>query len=518
MSLLHEQDFHGGLRGLPEHKELSTGQPIGELFMPSRLVLPLCQGVGAEAEPVVTVGERVLKGQLLAQAKGSLSTALHAPTSGQVSAIEPRLVPHPSGLPARCIELVPDGEDRWGELPRLADPLSSPPEVIQAVIVAAGLAGLGGAGFPTAVKLGVQGRPVKTLLINAAECEPYITCDDMLMRERAAAIAEGIQILRHLLAAGQVVVATEDNKPEAAAAMSRALAGLPECEILSFPTAYPSGGEKQLIELALGKQVPYGGLPLDIGVVCLNVGTVYAVRQAVMAGEPLISRIVTVTGDGANSPGNYEVLIGTPVNELVAHAGGATDGVERCIMGGPMMGFMLPNDRVPVIKTTNCVLLMQTEVPAVQQPTMPCIRCGACADVCPASLLPQQLYWYARAENSEKLEHYQLFDCIECGCCSYVCPSRIPLVQYYRAAKGEIVEQQAARAAADIARQRTEFRAARLAAEKQQRAERVAKKKAALKEQGSNPEADAKKAKIAEAMKRVGKLEAPSAESADEQP
>jgi len=513
--LLNNSGFHGGLRDLPEHKTLSNGSPIGEVFLPTRLLLPLATGGGSVLKPLVAVGDRVLKGELLAEPQGPLAVALHAPTSGQIVALEPGPVPHPSGLLVPCIKLRPDGEERWVARSPLTDPFTATPEQLLEVIAAAGLAGLGGAGFPTARKLTLQGRPLETLLINAAECEPYITCDELVMRERAGAVAEGIALLQRLLNPSRVIVATEENKPEAVAALEAALANLAECEVRVLPTCYPSGGERQLIELVLDRQVPSGGLPLDIGVVCLNVGTVAALRQAVVAGEPLISRVVTVTGDGAAQPGNHEVLIGTPVAELVAHAGGTVAGEQRWIMGGPMMGFELPDSTVPVIKTTNCILLTAAQVPALQQAVMPCIRCGACADVCPATLLPQQLYWYARAGDTEKLAHYRLSDCIECGCCAYVCPSRIPLVQHYRAAKGAVRARQQQKSVADIARDRTEFRLARLAAEKTARAARSAEKKAALKAKRGEAEALAKKALIDAALKRTGKVDSESEEATD---
>ncbi|HCR80716.1 MAG TPA: electron transport complex subunit RsxC, partial [Alcanivorax sp.] len=341
----------------------------------------------------------------------------------------------------------------------------------------AGVAGLGGAGFPTSVKVNLgDHQRVEQLIINAVECEPYITADDRLMRERADEIVLGIQILQYLLNPHDTLIGIEDNKPEAIAALRAACADS-DVEVRVVPTKYPSGGEKQLIQLLTGKEVPSGSIPAQCGVVCQNVGTAWAVKRAVHDGEPLLSRITTVTGDAVARPGNYEVWLGTPVADLLHHAGVDKERLGRLVMGGPMMGFTLHDPSVPVVKTSNCVIAASAEELPEPPPEQACIRCGACAEVCPANLLPQQLYWYAKTDDFERAQHHNLMDCIECGACAYVCPSHIPLVQYYRYAKGEIRTQTAEQIKADRARERFEARQARL---EREQAEKEARRRARL--------------------------------------
>jgi len=429
----------------------------------------------------VKEGDRVLKGQLLAAPNGMVSVGVHAPTSGTVADISDHPIPHPSGMAARCITLIPDNRDQWIEHEGLEDFRQYSPAKLLEMIREAGIAGLGGAGFPSAVKLTPR-KPIDTLIINATECEPYITADDALMREHPAEIAEGIRMLAHILGEPEtVLIGIEDNKPEAYEALEPHLAGT-NIELVEFPTRYPSGGEKQLIQILTGKEVPSGGLPADIGIVCQNIGTTYAIQRAVRHGEPLISRITTVTGRACTINRNYRVLIGTPISHLLNHNGFAKNHCARLIMGGPMMGFTLTDPDVPVIKTTNCILAPSKEELPEPPPAQPCIRCGMCAEACPASLLPQQLFWYAQSKNYERLETHNLFDCIECGACSYVCPSNIPLVQYYRAAKGDIRKQAQEKIKSDRARARFEFQQARKAKEEAEKAaKREARKKAAEK-------------------------------------
>jgi len=301
----------------------------------------------------------------------------------------------------------------------------------------------------------------------------------MLMRLKPEKIIRGQQIMRHALQARRCIIALEENKPEAFRALQAAAAGEEGVEVVQVPTLYPAGSEKQLIKVLTGREVPANGLSAHIGVVSNNVATAAAVHHAIDRGEPMIKRYVTVTGGAVAAPQNLKVLLGTPVAHLLAACGGDLDRTRSLIMGGPMMGFALHDPRVPVIKTTNCILAATPEELAPTEQVMPCIRCGACATACPINLLPQQLYWYARSKDFEQLQDYNLFDCIECGCCAYVCPSHIPLVQYYRFAKGEIATQERERRKADIARQRHQFRMERLAREKAERAERLKKKKAA---------------------------------------
>jgi len=498
--------FHGGLH--PEaHKAESTQTPVVQARLPRQLILPLQQHIGSAAKPVVKVGDTVHKGQLLAQADGYISASIHAPSSGTVTALEERPVAHPSGLNALCLVLDPDGRDAWGELPPpLADYQAIDPAQLRRRVREAGLVGLGGAAFPTAVKLNPgPHKQIELLILNGAECEPYITCDDMLMRERAQEIIQGLMIMRHALQVKTAIIGVEDNKVEARAALSEALAEhgqeSRDIHIRTVPTIYPAGGEKQLIRVLTGKEVPSNGIPAEIGIVCHNVGTAVAVYRAVLQGRPLLSRYVTVAGDGVQKPQVLDALIGTPLSDLVDQCGGYTDDVQRLVLGGPMMGFALHSDEVPLVKGANCVLALQT-VPATDQEAMPCIRCGACADVCPANLLPQQLYWHARSKEFDKVQDYHLFDCIECGCCSAVCPSHIPLVQYYRFAKTEIWAQEREKQKADIARQRHEFHQARLEREQQEKAEKTRKKKEAL-EQPAEDGKHSKKAAIEAAVARA---------------
>lgn len=471
--MIQVHDFKGGIHP-PENKKQSSVQPIRTLPMPEVLILPLQQHIGQAARCRVAVGETVLKGQLIADATSLISAGVHAPTSGEVIAIEERPVAHPSGLLDTCIVIRPDGKDTWRERHPISEPLQASPETLRDRIRESGICGLGGAGFPTDIKLSPRHKPIDTLILNAAECEPYITADDRLMQERADEIIKGLEILSHIVRPHRILIGIEDNKPEATEALRNAIPGN-RMDVVVVPTKYPSGGEKQLIQLLTGKEVPHGKLPADIGIVCQNVGTVAAVYRAVYHDEPLISRITTVTGAAANAPGNYEVLLGTPVAYLLNQTGLDATRLHRLLMGGPMMGFALPTMDVPVVKTTNCLLAAdRSEFP--DPPTeQACIRCGFCADACPAQLLPQQLLWFAKSQEFEKAELFNLADCIECGACAYVCPSSIPLVQYYRYAKGEIRHLKADQTKSDNARARFEARQARL--DKEQ-AEKEARRKA----------------------------------------
>ena len=440
----------------PENKHQSVKDSVGSLPLPEKLIIPLNQHIGAPSKAIVAIGDKVLKGQVLANPKGVLSAGVHAPTSGLVSDIGDHPIPHPSGMSAHCITLIPDGEDQWIAHEGLSNYRDHVPEKLLEIIRLSGVAGLGGAGFPTAVKLNPQ-KPISTLILNGTECEPYITSDDMLMRERPEDIIQGIEILSYILGnPKEVVIGIEDNKPEAYAALKPYLKNT-TIEIAVFETRYPSGGEKQLIQILTGIEVLAKGLPSDIGIACLNVGTAYAVCRAVAFGEPLISRITTVTGKACAINRNYEILIGTPISHLLKHNAFNETNCSRLIVGGPMMGFALENPDIPIIKTTNCILAPNEEEFPSPQPAQACIRCGMCAEACPASLLPQQLLWYAQSRNYEKLKVQNLADCIECGACSYVCPSNIPLVQYYRASKGEMKKQAEEQVSADKARQRFEF-------------------------------------------------------------
>lgn len=458
--------FHGGIHP-PENKAQSLVLPLGKPSIPDELILPLSQHIGQASRPLVNVGDQVKKGQAIAINNGFLSSFLHAPTSGKISAIESRPVAHPSGLSDMCIILTPDQNDDWIEL----EPLENWREVsktdVLAFLAEKGIIGMGGAGFPTQVKLqGAHKHPLTHFIINAAECEPYITADDMLIREKTLELILGIEILQHLVEAKNVVIGIEDNKPTAIAALKKLLHERQSpIQVREVPTKYPSGGEKQLIKLITDKEVPSGQYPADIGILCQNVGTCVAVYEAIQQGHPLISRFTTLTGDALKAPQNVEVLLGTPISHLLQYADLQDKKLNRLVMGGPMMGFTLDSADVPVVKTTNCVLAATKKELPPPAPEQACIRCGMCEQACPASLLPQQLLWFAKSQEHEKAEHYNLFDCIECGACSYVCPSSIPLVQYYRHSKAEIRDAREAAVKSDIAKQRFEARKARQEAE-----------------------------------------------------
>ncbi|MCM0612487.1 electron transport complex subunit RsxC [Marinobacter sediminum] len=486
-------DFAGGVHPA-ENKHQSTARPIRTAGIPDHLVLPLQQHIGEPAEAIVTAGDRVLKGQKIADVTNGMGVPVHAPTSGIIENITDLPVPHPSGMNDRCITLRPDGEDQWLPLNPVSDYRKLDRDEVLAIIRDSGLSGMGGAGFPTNIKLRPpRDRKVSTLILNGAECEPYITADDMTMREKAEEVVAGLKVMAWILRPERCVIAIEDNKPEAAEAMRVATEGT-QIQLAIIPTKYPSGGEKQLIQILTGMEVPSGGIPADIGVMCQNIGTAVAVSQAVFEGKPLISRIVTVTGEAVREPGNFEVLIGTPIEYLLEKAGLQADKANRLVLGGPMMGYTLKTTAVPVIKTSNCLIAATaSELPA-PPPEQPCIRCGECAEVCPMELLPQQLFWHSKASEFEKAEHLNLFDCIECGACSYVCPSSIPLVQYYRYAKGEIQVQKAEQLKSDRARERFEARQARLEREQQEKEQRRKDRAKAAAEAQSKKKAEAEKA------------------------
>ncbi|CAI1500445.1 electron transport complex subunit RsxC [Serratia ficaria] len=470
-------DFDGGIHP-PEMKTQSSGVPLRVAPLPDTFIIPLQQHLGPEGELCVSPGDRVLKGQPLTLGRGR-TVPVHAPTSGTVSAIKPHITAHPSGLAELCVIIEADGEDRWCEREPLADYRQhGAAELIQR-IHQAGIAGLGGAGFPTASKLQGGMSGVETLILNAAECEPYITADDRLMREHADQIIEGTQILRHLLQPKITLIGIEDNKPEAIAALKQALRGQTDIALRVIPTKYPSGGAKQLTRILTGKEVPHGKHSSAIGVLMQNVGTAFAIKRAIVDGEPLIERVVTLTGEALSQPGNLWARIGTPVQHLLNFAGFRPQAQQMVVMGGPLMGFTLPTLNVPIVKISNCILAPTVDEMAPQEQEQSCIRCGLCVDACPAGLLPQQLYWFSRGQEHDKARNHNLFDCIECGACAFVCPSNIPLVQYYRQEKAEIkaIDQEAARTAE--AKARYEAKLARLEREKLAREERH--KKAAVK-------------------------------------
>ncbi|GAB3022679.1 electron transport complex subunit RsxC [Bowmanella dokdonensis] len=465
-------DFPGGVHP-PQRKTLSNQTPIAKLPLPQRLYVTIKQHIGVEGHLEVRPGDMVLKGQPLTKSMNPFAVPVHAPTSGEVTTIAPHVSAHPSGLAEMTIEIRPDGKDEWIALAPLQDYQNQPKLKVIERICHAGISGMGGAGFPTHIKVSPK-KNVEFLVVNGVECEPYISSDDRLMREHAWQIRQGIDVITHLLNPKHVLIAIEDNKPEALHAMQVACQENPDYVVCSIPTKYPAGGEKQLIQVLTGREVPNGGLPIDVGIMMQNVGTCFAIADAIFTGKPLIQRVVTLSGECFDKPGNVWALLGTPVSHLLQQGQyqPKRQRSRQLIMGGPMMGFNLVSDQVPVVKITNCILA-PTEREMVQaDEEQPCIRCSACADACPASLLPQQIFWHAKAKELDKAGEYNLFDCIECGACAYVCPSQIPLVHYYRVAKAEIRLQEEEKHQADKARERFEARKLRLEQEKAEREEK----------------------------------------------
>ncbi|MEH8117242.1 electron transport complex subunit RsxC [Aeromonas allosaccharophila] len=465
-------DFHGGIH--PADNKLQSSQsPVVDAGLPPRLIIPLRQHAGPAGDLLVQVGDKVKKGQPLTRYAKGRTVPIHASTSGTITEIGNHTVAHPSGLGDLCVILTPDGEDEWGARNGKADYWNLERGELLERIQQAGVAGLGGAVFPTHSKLDGRGQLTEILIVNGLECEPYITTDDRLMQQYADEIMDGIRVLKHLLKPKLTLIGVEDNKPEAIEQLTQHATD-EDVLVKTVPTKYPSGGAKQTIELLTGRQVPKGGRAVDIGIMVLNVATVFAIKRAIIDGEPLIERIVTLTGDSFKKPGNAWVRLGTPVRWLLQRFELQPEAEQRVIMGGPMMGFTLPHAMVPVVKATNCLLApTQAELPA-PGPEQPCIRCSACADACPATLLPQELYWYSRAKEYDKAEKLNLMDCIECGACAWVCPSEIPLVQYYKIAKDDIREARAEAEKAERAKQRFEAKQARFEREKAAREARHA--------------------------------------------
>jgi len=461
----------GGIH--PEYrKELTSEKPIVALPIPSVLTLPVQQHMGAAASTVVQVGDRVLKGQMLARGQGVVSAPVHAPTSGTIVAIEERTAPHPSGLPMLTIVLESDGKDEWAELPApIADPFTATPQQIRARVAESGIVGLGGATFPSAVKLGLGDKnKLEILLLNGAECEPYLTCDDRLMREYAAEVIDGARIMARALGAPQVIIAIEENKPQAAEAIQAAARMLLDVSIATVPVQYPMGAERHLTQAVTGRETPARKLTADVGVVVHNVATARAVHHAVRHGRPLLSRVVTVSGHGVANPNNVEVPLGTPIDDLLAFCGGLRGEVKRLISGGPMMGQPIPDTRVPVVKGTSGILAL-TAAEANERPTQPCIRCGTCVSICPCGLVPVEMAALIRNERLEEAAAIGLRDCVSCGSCSYICPSYVPLVHFFNYAKGRLN-------ALDAERRKTEQTKALVAA-RNARLERAAEAKRA---------------------------------------
>ena len=440
------------------HKELSKDKAIDVMPLPALLHVSMSQHLGAPASPLVKKGDIVLRGQVIGEAAGFISAEVHAPTSGTVKNIIP--APTPTGRSATSIDIEPDGNDTWapeiaeratkraGLIKKLiANPEEHKKEVIE-IVAECGIAGMGGAGFPTHVKLSPPpGKKIDTLIINGAECEPYLTSDNRTMIEHADQVWEGCRIIRAVLGATKLMIAIEDNKPEAIAAMEKAVANdnqEADTSIVVLKTEYPQGAEKQMIYNLTGKEVPSGGLPMDVGAVVENVGTCMAIWNAVANSKPITERVTTVTGTPLSSPKNVMARIGTSYSDLIAYCDGASGKVTKVISGGPMMGFAQTSLDVATTKTTSGLLLLAPAEVSTYS-SMPCISCGRCVNGCPMNLMPCELSQMLEAEDYEAAEEYNVMDCIECGCCSFQCPAHRPLVQHMRQGKAVVAAKRRAK-------------------------------------------------------------------------
>ena len=455
----------GGLRIDPA-KAASTGSPIAEAFVPARLFIPLEAHRGTVPQCCVEPGQRVLKGQRIALGDSAAGSAdVHASSSGTIVELtELELFCASGPRTPTCVVIDTDGLDESVAPDTPLHAGASREERLERVR-RCGIVGLGGAAMSTSWKL-TREQHVATLIVNGAECEPYISCDDMLMRERADGVVAGSRDLCDLIGARRCIVAIERDKPQAIEAI-RAAAGTladPRVHVAEIPSIYPAGGERQLVELLTAQEVPSGGYPTDIGIVCHNVGTALAVHRALRFGEPLISRIVTLTGNGMARPRNVEARIGTAVGDLVAHFGGYDGEPAALIVGGSMMGVAQTSDAVPVTKWTNCVLAAGHYEFGGARTEWPCIRCGECAAACPARLLPQELLRATEAENFALLDTLGLDDCIECGCCDAICPSQIALTRRFAVARQALARRRAAEEFARESQMRFDRRTQRLEA------------------------------------------------------
>lgn len=461
-------------------KTLSAAAPIEDVPLPALLHVPLQQHIGAPAMPVVARGQRVLKGECIARGQGQISASVHAPTSGRIVGVGAYHANHPSGLSVATITLQPDGEDCWIDTPVAdEDPFGLPGETIARRVAEAGIVGMGGATFPSSVKLNLRERyALHTLVINAAECEPYLTCDDRLMREFAAEVVDGSRLMAHALGVAKIVIGIEKNKPEAIEAMTRAAADWDGVQVVGLPLRYPMGSEKHLVQTLIGLETPARALTADIGVVVHNVATAYAVHDALRKGRPLISRIVTVSGGAVRRPANLRVALGTPLAHLVEHCGGFSEEPARLISGGPMMGQPVTSLKAPVVKGNNGLLAL-TQAETHMGEEGPCIRCASCVQACPCGLVPLEMAARIRSDELDAAVGLGLVDCVACGSCSYVCPSSIPLVQYFNYAKGELAARQRAKQKQLETKRLAELRNVRLEEQKRKKREAMARQREA---------------------------------------
>ncbi|GAA5214874.1 electron transport complex subunit RsxC [Corallincola platygyrae] len=491
--LFSGQPFNGGIHPTG-YKELSQETPISTLVSPKRVYLTLQQRNGSVLTPIVKVGQHVYKGQLVAKGPSDMSVPLHSPVNGEVIEIAPYITPHPSGIKGATLVIENNGNPRWGVKHEPSNPFELSPETIVRRVLAAGIVGLGGAGFPTGIKLRLANQKgVHTLLINGGECEPYLTCDDRLMRENAAEIVSGVRLMCRAIGAAQAIIAVEDNKPEALQAIERASSESEEIKVQTVPSLYPMGSERHLIKAVTGQSVPPGQLSTTLGILVHNVATARAVFHAVRYQRPLIERVITVSGGAVEKPANLVVPLGTQISQIIAACGGLKMEAARIVAGGPMMGQTIPSPFVSVDKSMGGILALSQDEVRTEQ-THDCVRCGRCVNACPMGLMPFQMASHSKASDFDGAKSFGLEHCLLCGACSYVCPSSIPLVQYFQHARGALNAQRAMTRKSGQARQLTEARQLRLAKEAEAKKAAKAAAKAAKSSRRKRPAARRSKA------------------------